>query len=397
MSATAAAITKADEPGDPPQVSSKSSLRYMPGLDVMRGLAILMVLLYHGYADHHMIFVIIGTKTALRLSGWLAMCTMGVPLFFVLSGFLISGILIDSRTDADYFRNFYTRRAVRIVPAYLAMLGVLMFTHSITGRYLIVCLLYFCNMPTLFGVHTQYGPLWSLSVEEQFYLFWPLVVRNLSIRHLAFFSVGIILFTPFLRLGLLYGPTQLHDIYYKTWDVMDFFASGSCMALAARSPRIRPHMSKAVLPLLISGVVMFNLLTSFPAPSNRLLFRILQSISLEPWLLGFSGLILFAHVRPGIASKTIARPLIFLGNISYGLYLCHLFVFELIQRHWPARLTANLGLASFGIVQFVVEASVAIAIAYISRYTFEEFFLRLKPKHHSAPTPAMVLEQNHVN
>lgn len=381
MSATAAMIIEADEPGDQPAVSSKSSLRYMPGLDVMRGLAILMVLLYHGYADHHMIFVIIGTHAAMRVASLLSMCTMGVPLFFVLSGFLISGILIDSRTDADYFRNFYTRRVLRIVPAYLAMLAVLMVTHSITTRYLIVCLLYFCNMTTLFGVHSQYGPLWSLSVEEQFYLFWPLVVRKLSIRHLAYFSIGIILFTPVLRLAQLYGPHQFHDIYYKTWDVMDFFASGSCMALAARSARFRPHMSKAVVPLLVGGVVIFNLLTSFPAPSNRLLFRILQAISLEPWLMGFSGLILFAYVRPGIASKAIARPLVFLGNISYGLYLCHLFIFELIQAHWPTHITGNLGLASVGILQFAVEVTVAITVAFISRYTFEEFFLRLKPKH----------------
>lgn len=393
MSATAVTITEVDAPGDHFAVSSKSSLRYMPGLDVMRGLAILMVLLYHGYADHHMIFVMIGTNSAMRMASLLSLCTMGVPLFFVLSGFLISGILIDSRTDQDYFRKFYLRRILRIVPAYLAMLGVLMITHSITGRYLIVCLLYFCNMTTLFGVHSQYGPLWSLSVEEQFYLFWPFVVRRLSVRHLAFVSVGIILFTPVLRLGLLYGPHQLHDIYYKTWDVMDFFASGSCMALAARSPRIRSHMSKAVLPLLVSGVVMFNLLTSFPAPSNRLLFRILQAISLEPWLMGFSGLILLAYVRPEIASKAIARPLVFLGNISYGLYLCHLFVYGLVEKYWPTQVTASFSPSLEAMTQFVVQISVAITVAFISRYTFEEFFLRLKPKNSKAPTSYMVLEQ----
>lgn len=365
----------------------------MPGLDVMRGLAILMVLIYHGYADHHMIFVMIGTPSAMRAASLMSMCTMGVPLFFVLSGFLISGILIDSRADQDYFRKFYLRRILRIVPAYLAMLGVLMVTHSITGKYLIVCLLYFCNMTTLFGVHSQYGPLWSLSVEEQFYLVWPFVVRKLSVRHLAFVSVGIILFTPILRLGLLYGPHQLHDIYYKTWDVMDFFASGSCMALAARSPRIRPHMSKAVLPLLASGVVMYNLLTSFPTPSNRLLFRILQAISLEPWLLVFSGLILLAYVRPEIASKAIARPLVFLGNISYGLYLCHLFIYGLVEKYWPTQITASFSPSLEAMTQFVVQISVAITVAFISRYTFEEFFLRLKPKHPTAPTPYMVLEQ----
>jgi peptidoglycan/LPS O-acetylase OafA/YrhL len=380
MSTTAAAITDAGAPGDHPTASTKSSLRYMPGLDVMRGLAILMVLLYHGYADHHMIFALTGTKLALELAFWLSLCTMGVPLFFVLSGFLISGILIDSRAQPDYFRNFYLRRVLRIVPAYLAMLTVLMVTHSITTRYLLVCLLYFCNMTSLFGVQSQYGPLWSLSVEEQFYLFWPFVVRKLSIRNLAIFSVALVIFTPVLRLALLYGPPQLHDTYFKTWDVMDFFASGCCMALAARSSRLRPHMAKAVVPLLIFGVALFYLpgWVSHPTP---LVSNILKAVSLDCWLMFFSGLILFAYVRPGIASHAMARPLVFLGNISYGLYLCHLFIFELVEKHWPAHLTGNLGMASAGIIQFVVQVTAAILVATISRYTLEEYFLRRKPRH----------------
>lgn len=392
MSTTAASITEAGAPGDQPAVSSKSSPRYMPGLDVMRGLAILMVLLYHGYADHHMIFVLIGTKSALILASLLSMCTMGVPLFFVLSGFLISGILIDSRTQPDYFRNFYVRRILRIVPAYLAMLAVLVVTHSITTRYLIVCLLYFCNMTGLFGVHSQYGPLWSLSVEEQFYLFWPFVVRKLSIRHLAIFSVCLVIFTPVLRLALLYGPPQLHDTYFKTWDVMDFFASGSCMALAARSSRIRPHMAKAIVPLLVFGLVLF-FLPSWVSNPSPLVSKLLKAVSLDCWLMFFSGLILFAYVRPGIASMTIARPLVFLGNISYGLYLCHLFIFELIGKHWPAHITGSLGMVSAGIIQFVVQVTAAILVAYISRYTFEEFFLRLKPKHVLSTRPSNAAEE----
>jgi peptidoglycan/LPS O-acetylase OafA/YrhL len=375
-----------------PTIARKSSPRYMPGLDVIRGIAILLVLLYHGYADHHMIFVLIGTRSAHILARLLSLCTMGVPLFFILSGFLISGILIDTRATSDYFSNFYLRRALRIIPAYVAMLAVLVLTRTITPRFLIACLLYLCNMTSLFGVRTQYGPLWSLSVEEQFYLIWPLVVRKLSIRHLAIVSVVLLFFTPLLRLGLLYGPVQLHDIYFKTWDVMDFFASGCCMALAARSPRFRPYMAKAILPCLVSGLVLFFLPGWFHS-TNPAVSKIYSALSPDSFLLFFSGLMLFAYVRPGIASLTIARPLVFLGNISYGLYLCHLFIFELIQGHWPAKLTGNLSMASAGLVQFAVQVTAAIAVATISRYTFEEFFLRMKPKHHAAAPSQMSLEE----
>jgi peptidoglycan/LPS O-acetylase OafA/YrhL len=356
----------------------------MPGLDVIRGIAILMVLLYHFYANHSVLFLIIGTKSAQVIANLLGLCALGVSLFFVLSGFLISGILIDNRTKSDYFKNFYLRRALRIVPAYLLMLAVLLATRSITTRYLIVCLLYFCNMTSLFGVRSQYGPLWSLSVEEQFYLIWPFVVRKLSIRHLTFLSIALLFFTPLLRLALLFGPVQLHDTYYKTWDVMDFFASGCCMALAARSSRFQPYMARAIAPLMISGLVLLFLPGWF-STSNATVSKIYQAISLDPFLLFFSGMVLLAYARPGIASTLLARPLVFLGNISYGLYLCHLFIFELIERHWPAHITGNLGLGSTAIIQFLVQATAAILIAYLSRYTFEEYFLRRKPRHPGAP------------
>jgi len=364
----------------------------MPGLDVMRGIAISMVLLYHGTAEHDAAFQSIGTRFALWLRDLLVMGQWGVHLFFILSGFLITGILLDSRSQADYFRNFYLRRVLRIVPAYLAMLLLLLFTRSISGRYLVTCLLYFCNMTALFGAHPEYGPLWSLSVEEQFYLIWPFIVRKLSLRNLAFLSAGLIAFTPVLRLALLYGPYSLRDIHYKTWDVMDFFAAGSCIAMAARSSRLRPHLSRAVAPLIISGALLLGLQLLIPVPARPLLQNICQATVFEPWLLGFSGLIVLAYLRPGMAAVAAARPLVFLANISYGLYLCHVFFFYLIGRHWPERSTAALSPALRALVQFAVEVTVSIAVAYISRNTLEQYFLRRKPQHprtssrHSAAT-----------
>ena len=353
----------------------------MPGLDVMRGLAISMVLLYHGTAEHDAAFQSVGNRFALWLRDLLVMGKWGVHLFFILSGFLITGILLDSRSKADYFRNFYLRRVLRIVPAYLAMLLVLVLTRSISVRYLVTCLFYFCNMTAVFGAHPEYGPFWSLSVEEQFYLIWPFIVRKLSMRNLALLSAGLLVFTPVLRLALLYGPNSLRDIHYKTWDVMDFFAAGSCIAMAVRSSRLRPHLSRAVAPLLMSGALILGLQLLIPAPSRPLLQNIGQATLSEPWLLAFSGLIVLAYLRPGIAAVAAARPLVSLANISYGLYLCHVFFFDLIGRHWPERSTAALSPAMKALVQFAVELAVSITVAYISRYTLEQYFLRRKPHH----------------
>jgi peptidoglycan/LPS O-acetylase OafA/YrhL len=117
----------------------------------------------------------------------------GVQLFFVLSGFLISGILIDTAASKGYYRKFYMRRALRILPAYLLMLTVLWVDHAVSWRFVLAGLLYVANMASLVGAgSSEYGPLWSLAVEEQFYLIWPVFVRRLSLQTITLrsFSCG---------------------------------------------------------------------------------------------------------------------------------------------------------------------------------------------------------------
>jgi peptidoglycan/LPS O-acetylase OafA/YrhL len=352
----------------------------MPGLDVLRGLAILGVLLDHGFAADQAPYLLHPTRLLLAFEYSARLGHMGVHLFFILSGFLITGILLDTRHDSDYFRNFYTRRLLRIAPAYLLMLVVLLATRSITARYLAVCLLCLCNMPSLLGATSEYPPLWSLSVEEQFYLVWPLAIRKLSLRGLTIVCSAIILLTPALRFALLYGPIMLHDIRFKTWAVADFFAAGALLALAARLPHLRLTLPKLVAPLLLTGILVFTLQHTIPKPTSLALINVNHAIYLEPFLLCFSGLLLFAYLHPALAASAAFRPLIFLAKISYGLYLCHAFLFNLINRHWPLHDTTH-SLFPQLLFRFIVEASLSIAIATISRYTFEEFFLRLKPKH----------------
>jgi len=157
----------------------------MPELDTIRGIAVLLVLFFHGFGFRYGVQGLSGFPklfVAATLPGW-----MGVNLFFVLSGFLITGILLDTKPKAGYYRSFYTRRALRILPLYygvLLLLAVLTRTGWVNRQaswaFLALSFFYLSNVTGLFGVPMQYGVLWSLAVEEHFYLLWPAAVRSLS-------------------------------------------------------------------------------------------------------------------------------------------------------------------------------------------------------------------------
>ena len=124
---------------------------------------------------------------------------LGVNVFFVLSGFLITGILLDSRARPDYYRRFYTRRALRILPAYYSLLILLGVLHQASAAFLGLSFVYLSNVTSLFGVSMDYHPLWSLAVEEHYYIVWPSVVRKLRARYLALFSLTICILIPVAR------------------------------------------------------------------------------------------------------------------------------------------------------------------------------------------------------
>jgi peptidoglycan/LPS O-acetylase OafA/YrhL len=174
----------------------------MPELDSVRGIAILAVLLYHGlYWQVNL--AAFSRWQRIFLSGfWLG--RLGVSLFFVLSGFLITGLLIDSKSRLDYYRRFYVRRALRILPAYFALLGILAATRYASWPFILLSLAYLANFTRFFGVAIAYPVLWSLAVEEHFYLLWPWVVRKLSMRSLAACCLAIIALSPLLRLWSLH-------------------------------------------------------------------------------------------------------------------------------------------------------------------------------------------------
>ncbi len=173
----------------------------MPALDGVRGLAVLMVLLDHFVGD-----MLPPTNSVERVIVYVtAYGAYGVDLFFVLSGFLITGILYDARDKTSYFRNFYMRRFLRIFPLYYGVLALLFFVAPLIPLLQGATLDYLVERQAwawLYGVNIYtairgewalsfINHFWSLSVEEQFYLFWPLVVYLLARRPQALIAVSL--------------------------------------------------------------------------------------------------------------------------------------------------------------------------------------------------------------
>src|ERR1700704_885563 len=222
------------------RASGTLSLRSrIPELDSVRGMAVLLVLLFHGF-----IFTPIRIAPPSGVTRWFLCAAgggwMGVNLFFVLSGFLITGILLNARNGPRYYRTFYWRRALRILPAYYLVLSVLVLvTHlglaerTVGWPFLGLSFVYLANVTDLFGVPSQYTVLWSLAVEEHFYLFWPSAVRWLTRRGLTIACVALIVVCPALR---AFYAIRGYEYGGYTWLVADGLAWGALLAILVRGP-----------------------------------------------------------------------------------------------------------------------------------------------------------------
>jgi peptidoglycan/LPS O-acetylase OafA/YrhL len=352
----------------------------MPELDSLRGIAVLSVLFLHGFFWQYSRLHFTGWPHIFLLvtePGWL-----GVNLFFVLSGFLITGILLDSRTHPHYYSRFYVRRALRILPAYYSLLILLAILRQASPGFLGLSFIYLANLTSLFGVPADYGPLWSLAVEEHYYIIWPGVVRWLAARNLAIISATICILTPVLRAVAFHYGYKLGLGWY-TWFVADGLAMGSLLAVILRSALDRRQTKRLCSGFFIIALTLgvagapFGILTK-----DRILGAALQYTAAH---LFFAGLLLFFLLMGSSAQKRLVNipALQFLGYVSYGLYLIHLLVFRIYDRasmrFWPQFLPAD-GRFSTVIVRFLVAVGAAIGLAYLSRRYYEEFFLRLKDR-----------------
>jgi peptidoglycan/LPS O-acetylase OafA/YrhL len=323
---------------------------YIRGLDGLRALAAIAVICFH-----------LGTP-GLAL-GW-----AGVNFFFVLSGFLITRILLDAKGNRNFYSNFYRRRALRIFPIYyLTLISVLLIGGFRLGRDVSDWPWYALYLQGWRPVFADRMPFfqhtWSLAIEEQFYLLWPFVVASLSRRTLTGACVILICLAPISRLfGILVGDWV--GVWVVGLRTLDALAWGALIATL-------PHARATLLRIGMVGLaatVLFAIQGGYVTwQSSR---ETISGCVILPSLLAiaFAGVLLLTMHSARLASLFELAPLSYLGRISYGLYLYHYPIFFVVNMA-ISRLAPNLPIVGGAILKIAVTLIVsAVSFAFFERH-----------------------------
>lgn len=358
--------------------------RTIPQLDRLRGVAILLVLIIHAEA------VVPSVLVGFVSQGW-----VGVDLFFVLSGFLITGILWETRDRKGYFKRFYGRRILRIWPVYILILlfafcVVPLLKLTVGGLSLEIpkeslgIWAYLLMIQNLFARLLSSSAIlvvtWSLAIEEQFYLIWPIVIRYASRRMVPRCLFAGLILAPLLRIWAMHRGFSEIAIYTNPLTHCDGLLCGATVAIWLRSAR--PKCGTLLLVGTILLVVGFGLF--LPIRPSSVTGQYCSPFVFTAVALLSTGLLLVALVseRTGRFLHRyffMNRTLAFFGFISYGLYLYHFFIFRLGVSekllikvdllHRPYLTHALMALCAFGF---------SIALAWLSRVTIERAALSRK-------------------
>ncbi len=336
---------------------------YLPELDGLRGLAILWVVLYHCHPRLEGTWIYYAS-----LWGW-----AGVLLFFCLSGFLITSILLTTRDKPKYFHNFHARRALRIWPVYLLVLVVVYLNapwfigpsvwDAVRTAPWLAYIFFLQNLFHL-TLPPALGPTWALAIEEQYYFVWaPLVRWVRAPQMLTVALVAALVVSPALRLGHHAWLTPTHTLIH-----LDGIAWGSLLAIGMHT---LGWNRRVWLALGIAGFVAGIAAAATVAGGTAFLDSALA--------VGFAGMVLALIASTGARNPLNALlrsgPLAFYGRISYGLYMTHISVF--IYFGWfdlkmdPYGIPGNLAVVVFRLV-------VCTAVAAALWYGFESQILKLK-------------------
>ncbi|WP_442776408.1 acyltransferase family protein [Sphaerotilus montanus] len=386
----------------PPPAISPGPLAHLPSLDGLRGIAVLLVLL------HNFDVLDLGGARALGpvlvkeffYIGWI-----GVQLFFVLSGYLITRGLLQTQGQPDYFERFFLKRVLRIFPLYYLALLVFLVLLPATGwveqrsmQYSPLWLwAYLSNWTTPF--EPTGGPLphfWSLAVEEQFYLVWPLLLWKLRLRHVWWLCLGLTALSPLLRLLLVWQGFPDEALYEFTFSRMDALTAGAALAAwdHGRALQGATRWRAGHLPLL--GLL---LLVAAAVASHG--FRRVGAL---PQVLGYSLLALSFAALTGWAvltdqarsrgasvsrwSAVLRWPVLRrFGQYSYAIYVFHKPLQDLVGEPLLVRWTGHAHTADLGVAlgYFAGATTVTFGVAWLSWHLFERHFLAMKDRLSAPP------------
>lgn len=336
--------------------------RYIPELDGLRAMAILPVMVGHlGMYSHLPAIVAYGGT--------------GVDLFFVISGFLITGILLDEKESDHYYRNFFARRGLRIWPLYYLVIA----TTALIAR-----------APAPFGFHTDtwfglitytsnlslhwppwpVAVVWSLCIEEQFYLAWPVLIAICSRKTFSRLLIAILIVEPLLRWYLASNGVDSMVIYRNTFTRLDGLALGSLVAVVSNNGNFRYRRAAMILAFVTAGITVVS----------RFVPQSLRAASYYDFVaFAYGAVLCFTLSGTTLWARTLSfAPLVKIGRISYGLYLLHFPVYYGV---------AQMGIRP-GLPLMIAQFAGAIVLAAISWKLFESPILRLK-RHFHADVPSL--------
>jgi peptidoglycan/LPS O-acetylase OafA/YrhL len=377
--------------------ASSKSQTYMPQLDALRFFAVLGVMIHHNWAP----------KNLPWLLGDLSFGALGVRLFFVLSGFLITGILLDCRNTAEkegmppmfFIRQFYARRFLRIFPIYYLTVIVALLADIPDARQIWGWLITYSTNIYITITNEwvgRVGHFWTLAVEEQFYLFWPWIILFVPRKRL----LPILLF--FISLGPIYRAFAYKMYPFNIWEgdfkagtftlgALDSLVIGAILALLWNSniPKqvLQRYLTRLVLPIgLISFTICLLLYHYKIKPSLFFVVGDFSTALMFAWLVGSAGV-----GFKGAAGRILELPvLVYLGKITYGIYVYHNLTPLILV---PVFESMGIALRVPSLLAFVLSSLLTILIA-IPSWHFMELPINSLKRHFEYTTkpPAILLE-----
>jgi peptidoglycan/LPS O-acetylase OafA/YrhL len=323
----------------------------------------------------------------LASAGWI-----GVQIFFVLSGFLITGILLDSKGDRYYFFNFYARRALRILPLYFLVLALItcavkFYGESIPLHPLCYWLFVsnFCIAQSGQWIDGYLGITWSLAVEEQFYLVWPFIIALLPSRWLIPATCLVIASSLLLRYAMVaHGGLSL-SLYTMTFTRIDGLAAGALAAIFLQQPTKAGTLLRLGRRLLAIGLALMAA-TALPAQSFSYEHPLVETSGYTALTIAATGFILTLAAEPE-ARHPLRRamrwgPLATVGFYSYAIYLLHAIAAFVVGRLSPFQPEALQdfpgGILAAQLAFTAIVTVVSFALAVGCYHLFEKRFLNLR-------------------
>lgn len=395
-----------ETPAVPPAPATPSTAEILGGrmeaLDGLRGLGLVMVVLGHSF---------------LMLPAWaqllpdavvcqpLKMTWIGVDFFFVLSGFLISGILLDSKGGKGYFKSFYARRVLRIFPLNYGALAVVFFILPLFRGPSLNDAWLFSHQAWFWGCLQNWlmagrggnipggawvGHFWSLGIEEQFYVFWPLLVLLCSRRGLVAVCSLLIAGSFCVRVWMQSRGMDPGAIYMSTPARLDLLAWGAIVAALARGPGGLPALLRPAKIAFGCGVAVLLAAAVVDRQPSLHTFAMQRYGFSATGFLGAGLMVLLISLPPGTAlSKVFCHPVAtWMGRRSYATYVIHMFAVHSLRFSVGTRTVLATGSTVLGVlVTGACALAISVVLAEVSAKCLEEPALKLR-KHFPIPRPA---------